>query len=196
MDFNLVDESKAVLNEKRLPGVTSDISILLKRLDLIHPHITGNKWYKLKHNLQKAEDEGYDTILTFGGAFSNHIYSTAAAGRELGFKTIGIIRGEEYLPLNPTLEFAVEQGMKLVHEDRRTFRLIHTGEYFDEIKKVFGDVYILPEGGTNEFAVKGCAEIPYCINLDYNYLYTPCGTGGTLHIRCAGRCYSTRFPGS
>src|SRR5690606_32738092 len=89
------------------------IRLLIKREDLIHPEISGNKWRKLKYNLLKAKDEGYTRIVTFGGAYSNHIYATAAASYEFGFESIGIIRGEETLPLNHTLGFASKKGMKL-----------------------------------------------------------------------------------
>lgn len=186
MIIDLTDETKAVIQEVVLPDASSDIKVYVKRLDLIHPHITGNKWYKLKYNLAKALADGYDKLLTFGGAFSNHIYSTAAAGKEAGLKTIGIIRGEEHLPLNPTLSFTDSMGMELHYKSRSIFRKIHTGEYFDEIKNEFGHVYILPEGGSNELAVKGCAQIPGTIDREFDYLCTPCGTGGTISGLIAG----------
>lgn len=89
---------------------------------MIHPAISGNKWFKLKYNLVYAHENGFITLLTFGGAYLNHIYATAAAGKEFGFKTIGIIRGEEHLPLNPTLEFAAGQGMQIVYLNRTDYR--------------------------------------------------------------------------
>ena len=100
------------INKVILPGINKEYNIYMLRLDMIHPTVNGNKWFKLKYNLIEARNKGYDTLLTFGGAYSNHIHATAAAGKIFGFNTIGIIRGEEHLPLNPTLRFAEEQGMK------------------------------------------------------------------------------------
>jgi 1-aminocyclopropane-1-carboxylate deaminase len=104
-----------LLNERK-------ISLLIKREDLNHRDLSGNKWHKLKYNLQEARKQGKNTLLTFGGAYSNHIYATAAAGKIFNLKTIGIIRGEEHLPLNPTLSFAKDNGMKLYYLDRTSYR--------------------------------------------------------------------------
>ena len=127
----------------------------MKRLDMIHPAISGNKWFKLKYNLVRAREEGINSLLTFGGAYSNHIHAVAAAGKELGFKTIGVIRGEEHLPLNPTLEFAAGQGMQIVYLNRTDYRKKHLPEFADWIHKKFGNVFIISEGGTNLLALKG-----------------------------------------
>ena len=162
------------------------ISLLVKREDLNHPQMSGNKWYKLKYNIQQAKEQGKDTLLTFGGAYSNHIYAIAAAGKIFNFSTIGIIRGEEHKPLNPTLSFATENGMKLYYLDRGLYRKKNSTEILDDLLKKFGDFYILPEGGTNELAVKGCSEIITKINIDYDYICCPCGTGGTLAGLIAG----------
>lgn len=133
--------------------------------------VSGNKWWKLKYNLEQAKKEGQSTLLTFGGAYSNHIYATAAAAKENGFKSIGIIRGEEVD--NPTLRFAREQGMKLEFISREEYRRK------DEMK--FSGVYVIPEGGTNEYAVEGCAEWGRkLLKIDFDVLYVPVGTGGTL----------------
>ena len=156
------------------------ISLWIKREDLNHPQMSGNKWHKLKYNIHKAKEQGKDTLLTFGGAYSNHIYAVAAAGKIFNFNTIGIIRGEEHNPLNPTLSFAKENGMKLHYLDRGSYRKKNSTEIFDDLIKKFGDFYLLPEGGTNELAVKGCSEIITKINIDYDYICCPCGTGGTL----------------
>jgi len=98
------------------------VSLYVKREDLVDPELGGNKWRKLKYNLALAEQQKHHTLLTFGGAWSNHIYATAAAGKRAGFQTIGIIRGEQHLPLNPTLQFASDCGMQLVYIDRSTYR--------------------------------------------------------------------------
>lgn len=142
--------------------------------------MSGNKWYKLKYNIKEARKQGKDTLLTFGGAYSNHIYATASAGKIFDFNTIGIIRGEEHLPLNPTLKFAKENGMKIYYLDRTSYRKKSSLKIISQLQEKFGDFYMLPEGGTNEFAVKGCSEIISRINVDFDYVCCPCGTGGTL----------------
>lgn len=180
MHLNVADLNKAMLQEIQLPGLPNYKNIFLLRLDLIHPTVHGNKWFKLKYNLIEAKEKDYDTILTFGGAYSNHIHATAAAGKLFGFKTIGIIRGEKRLPLNPTLEFAFQRGMKFHYVSRSEYRHKHTEKFIDNLKSIFGEVYIIPEGGTNLLAVKGCAEIPRLINSDYDCLAVACGTAGTL----------------
>ncbi len=156
------------------------IQLFLKREDLNHPLIMGNKWRKLKYNLQQAKTEGYQQLLTFGGAFSNHIYATAAAGKEFGFQTIGIIRGERIEPLNTTLQFAEAQGMQLHFISRTAYRNKNHSDFLAALQKQFGRSYILPEGGSNTLAVKGCAEIVTEIDMDYTHLCVPCGTGSTM----------------
>lgn len=162
------------------------VELWIKREDLLHPHISGNKWRKLKYNLQEAKQQEYYTLLTFGGAYSNHIAATAAAGREYGFKTIGIIRGEEHLPLNATLSFASSCGMELHYISRDKYRLKTDATFLKELREKFGKVYILPEGGTNPLAVKGCAEIVRDISISYSHICCSMGTGGTLAGIVAG----------
>ena len=156
-----------------------DVELYVLRLDLVHPHISGNKWYKLKYNLEAAKRENVDTILTFGGAYSNHIHATAAAGNLFGFKTIGVIRGEETLPLNPTLEFATSQGMQLLYIDRQTYRLRNSQTLHQEFYGRFGKVFIIPEGGCNLDGVKGCTEI-ISQEIEFDVACIACGTGTTL----------------
>ena len=154
-----------------------DLSVL--RLDCLHPWISGNKWYKLKYNLLAAKQENYTTLLTFGGAYSNHIFATAAVGNECGFRTIGVIRGEEYLPLNPTLSFAVIQGMELIYLNRESYRRKNTKELQAELRQRFGEVFIIPEGGSNLNGVRGCREIVQDRDR-FNVICLACGTGTTL----------------
>ncbi len=155
------------------------IQLDILRLDQVHPHISGNKWFKLKYNLLEAEAEGHDTLLTFGGAFSNHIYATAAAGKEYGFKTIGIVRGEKVLPLNSTLAFAEAHGMHLKFVGRSAYKLKGEEAFQKNLQEEFGKCFIIPEGGSNSLAVKGCTEI---VENPENYDYICCcvGTGGTI----------------
>lgn len=156
------------------------VKLYIKRDDLIDPEISGNKWRKLKYNLLEAEKSGYDTLLTFGGAYSNHIYAVAAAGKKYGFKTIGIIRGEEYLPLNPTLSFAQECGILLAYVSREEYKDKAEEYFLEQLAIKYGKFYLIPEGGTNELAVKGCEEIVPEINIDFDYICSACGTGGTI----------------
>lgn len=182
MTIDLLSENPITpLQEIELPGVdSSDVTILFKRLDLIHPQISGNKWYKLKYNLLFARENGYDTLLSFGGAYSNHIHALAAAGKLFGFKTIGVIRGEVHQPLNPTLQSASKNGMTLHYLDRNSYRSKNTDEIIESLKKIFGKFYPIPEGGSNALAVKGCSEIVKSIDSNFDYICVPCGTGGTL----------------
>ncbi len=162
--------------------VRAGIQLLIKREDLNHPFVSGNKWWKLKYNLQAAQEQGYRTLLTVGGAYSNHIYATAAAARELGFQSIGIIRGEETLPLNATLSFAKSNGMQLHYLSREAYRRKNETEFIQSLHNRFGEFYFIPEGGTNPFAVKGIAEFAHQLQqqASFDYVCLPVGTGGTL----------------
>ncbi len=175
-----VDETKSIIQEVTLPDNKDYVKVFIKRDDLIHSEISGNKWRKLKYNLFYASENKYETILTFGGAFSNHIYAVAAAGKLFGFKTIGIIRGEEHLPLNPTLSFAVNCGMELHYLDRTTYRNRDDVEFRNEIGKKFGNPYVVPEGGSNMLALRGVEELVYSIDIEYDYICCANGTGGTI----------------
>ncbi|WP_246278008.1 1-aminocyclopropane-1-carboxylate deaminase/D-cysteine desulfhydrase [Phytohabitans rumicis] len=156
------------------------VRLYLKRDDLIHPEIPGNKWRKLKYNLAHAQAAGHGTLLTFGGAYSNHIQAVAAAGHYFGFSTIGIIRGEEHLPLNPVLAYAADRGMRLVYLDRTTYRAKHDPDLVEGLRREFGDYYLLPEGGSNALALRGCAELPAEIPFAFDAICCASGTGGTL----------------
>jgi 1-aminocyclopropane-1-carboxylate deaminase len=156
------------------------VRLLLKRDDLIHPDLVGNKWRKLKYNLEQARHEGASTLLTFGGAYSNHIRATAAAGSYFGFDTIGVIRGEEHLPLNDTLAFAASRGMRLTYLDRTTYRQKSEPTAIVRLREQFGDFYLIPEGGSNPLGVRGAAEIVEEIDVEFDVICCACGTGGTL----------------
>lgn len=156
------------------------VRVMIKREDLNHPYVSGNKWWKLKYNLEEALKGGHTTLLTFGGAYSNHIYATAAAADELGLKSIGMIRGEETLPLNHTLSFAKSKGMELHFVSREMYRKKTEQSFIDSLKNKFGDFYLIPEGGTNELAVKGVAEFAQTFSNDFDYLCCAVGTGGTM----------------
>lgn len=161
----------------------NSISVHIKREDLIHPYVSGNKFRKMKYNLLQAKTENQHTLLTFGGAFSNHIAAVAYAGKEHGFKTIGIIRGDELgdrISENPTLQFAQDCGMQFEFVTRTAYRLKNEFDFIEKLKQKFGTFYLLPEGGTNELAVKGCEEILTKDDAKFDYICTTVGTGGTI----------------
>lgn len=159
------------------------LQVFIKREDLNHPYVSGNKWWKLKFNLEEAKKTGHHTLLTFGGAHSNHIYASAAAAKEVGLKAIGIIRGEELtIQDNATLRFANEQGMHLHFVSREDYRKKAEPAYLQSLIKQFGQAYSIPEGGTNELAVRGVEAFALQLKkeVDFDYLCCAVGTGGTL----------------
>jgi 1-aminocyclopropane-1-carboxylate deaminase len=162
------------------------INLWLKRDDLLHPQVSGNKWRKLKYNLVAARDAGFDTLLTFGGAFSNHLYATAASGQINGLKTIGVVRGDELAkqPLNPTLTFCQEAGMTLHFVSRADYSRKEDPHYLADLQAKFGLFYLLPEGGTNALALQGTAEILPEIVAELGFwpdaVACSVGTGGTV----------------
>lgn len=156
------------------------LEVFIKRDDLIHPVISGNKWRKLNHNIEKFKQGNYKKLLTFGGAYSNHIAATARAGKELGFSTIGIIRGDELNSnSNPTLKQAHEDGMELIFTKREEYDLREEKYYHEELRRRHGHVLIIPEGGANYFGVLGCQEILKENEASVEYVVSACGTGTT-----------------
>lgn len=163
------------------------VAIYMKREDLLHPEVSGNKFRKLKYNIAEATSQKRQILLTFGGAFSNHIAATAAAGKISGFETVGVIRGEELandlqktLQENPTLRFAADCGMKLHFVSRSDYRNKTSEVFIEELRKKFGDFYVVPEGGTNELAVKGTEEILSPKDEEFDVIACAIGTGGTI----------------
>ncbi|WP_009033888.1 1-aminocyclopropane-1-carboxylate deaminase/D-cysteine desulfhydrase [Indibacter alkaliphilus] len=157
-----------------------EIQVFIKRFDKIHDLVSGNKFFKLKYNLDMAKKEGMGTLLTFGGAFSNHIYAVAAAAEKLGFKSIGLIRGEQHSPLNPTLSFAAARGMQLIYLDRQTYRNKHENSYLKFLEETYGEFYLIPEGGTNSLAIAGTAEMLTEQDRIFSHVTCSIGTGGTF----------------
>jgi|TARA_B110000902_G_scaffold195788_1_gene222009 1-aminocyclopropane-1-carboxylate deaminase len=186
MNFNTVVESKnqqvflPILEEKK-------VELFIKREDLIHPFVSGNKFRKLKYNLQEAKKLKKKALFTYGGAFSNHIVATAVAGKIAGFKTFGIIRGdelgkklEETLEENATLREAHNNGMKFQFVSREQYRQKSSFGFVEKMKNKWGDFYVIPEGGTNCLAVDGCEEILNKEDSKFNYICSAVGTGGTI----------------
>lgn len=182
VSFNsLIPSENVSILAKELQNISGEL--VLKREDLLHPAISGNKFRKLKYNLQEAFILKRDTIVTFGGAFSNHIAAVAAAGKMTGLATVGYIRGEELensYTYNATLKYAAEHGMTLRFISREQYRHKDSEQFLEEISAQFPNAYILPEGGTNTLAVKGCEEILTPADSGFDYICTAVGTGGTL----------------
>ncbi len=163
------------------------VRLFIKREDTIHPYVSGNKFRKLKYNIQEAKHRQQDTLLTFGGAYSNHILATAVAGQTNGFKTIGVIRGEELganlnetLAQNETLRLAHSYGMQFQFVSRALYKEKETEEVMRSLHQKWGDFYLLPEGGTNALAIKGCTEILTTADEAFDYICVSAGTGGTF----------------
>ena len=172
MKIEIKEISHPVFNVK-------DVRLFIKRIDKLHPLVSGNKFFKLKYNILECERKGHDTLLTFGGAYSNHIAASAFIAHSKGLKSIGIIRGEECLPLNHTLRFALENGMKLHYVSRSDYKKKNTAIFLETLKTKFGDFYLIPEGGTNEFAIQGSKEIIDSSDSQ-DYICCSVGTGGTI----------------
>ena len=163
------------------------ITLAVKREDLLHEHISGNKFRKLYYNILTARKKGYTSLLTFGGAYSNHIAATAAAGKEYNLKTIGVIRGDELgenlsktLKENPTLAFAHQQGMMFHFVSRSVYRQKKNPDFIRNLFQIFGNFYLVPEGGTNELAIKGTEEILTPEDAQFDFICCAVGTGGTI----------------
>ena len=163
------------------------VELFIKREDKIHPFVSGNKFRKLKYNILEAKKQQQETLLTFGGAFSNHILATAVAGNFAGLKTIGVIRGEELaddlqktFDTNSTLKQAHENGMEFHFVSRADYREKATTAFIALLKDAFGDFYLIPEGGTNDLAIKGCEEILSEDDAKFDTICVAVGTGGTI----------------
>ncbi|OOG76895.1 1-aminocyclopropane-1-carboxylate deaminase/D-cysteine desulfhydrase [Algoriphagus sp. A40] len=156
------------------------IQLDVLRLDKVHSEVSGNKFFKLKYNLEEAGKQEKRRILTFGGAFSNHIYATAFAAFSAGLSSIGIIRGEDADLNNPTLRHAKKMGMVLQVVDRESYRNKDSPEFLEKLKAQFGQFYLIPEGGTNEFAIYGTKEILNNSHSEYSHICVSIGTGGTF----------------
>ena len=171
------------MNQKITYDLPKGITLEIKREDLLHPFVSGNKFRKLKYNVLQAKAENQSVLLTFGGAFSNHIAAVAYAGKEQGFETIGVIRGDELrdkISENPTLSFAQECGMRFEFVTREAYRHKTETAFIEQLQVKFGSFYLVPEGGTNDLAVKGCEEILTEFDAYFDFVCSAVGTGGTI----------------
>ena len=171
------------MNQKITYDLPKGITLEIKREDLLHPFVSGNKFRRLKYNILQAKAENQSVLLTFGGAFSNHIAAVAYAGKEQGFETIGVIRGDELrdkISENPTLSFAQECGMRFEFVTREAYRHKTETAFIEQLQVKFGSFYLVPEGGTNDLAVKGCEEILTEFDAHFDFVCSAVGTGGTI----------------
>lgn len=163
--------------------LNAPVTVTVKRLDQIHPQISGNKFFKLKYNFLEAEQQRLKKVLTFGGAYSNHIAATAYAAHLFGFASVGIIRGEELKDkaLNPTLATAQQSGMQLHFVSRQQYREKTSSDFLAQLQQSYPEHYIIPEGGTNSLAIQGCKEILTAGDRhNYDVICCAVGTGGTI----------------
>ena len=190
--FFILLDCKIMIKVKNQQVVLKDfeekgLRLSVKREDELHPFLSGNKYRKLKYNLIKAKEQGFTSLLSFGGAYSNHITAFSYAGKKEGFKTIGVIRGDELgrdikqtLQTNPSLKFAHEQGMRFKFVSREDYRKKEDSDFLDNLRLEFGEFYTIPEGGTNQLAIKGCEEILADEDKEFDYICVSVGTGGTI----------------
>ena len=160
--------------------LNNEIEVFIKRLDLIDPFISGNKLFKLKHNVDRALLEKKNMLITFGGAFSNHILATAAYAKKKNIDCLAIVRGEEYFELNPLLTLAKEYGMKFCFVSRKEYSKRNDNNYLSELIRKYKKAFIVPEGGNNKLGVLGAEEILETQDKSFDYIICPIGTGATL----------------
>ena len=174
MNFKLNQQifSKLYLN--------NEIEVFIKRLDLIDPFISGNKLFKLKHNVDRALLKKKNMLITFGGAFSNHILATAAYAKKKNIDCLAIVRGEEYSELNPLLTLAKEYGMNFCFVSRKEYAKRNDNNYVSELIRKYKKAFIVPEGGNNKLGVLGAEEILETQDKSFDYIICPIGTGATL----------------
>lgn len=160
------------------------LSLRVLRLDQLHPQIQGNKWFKLRYNLEACLGQGLSKVISFGGAYSNHLYALAAAGNQLNIKTIGVVRGELVEPLNPILAYCQSQGMILHAVTRQQYREKDSVSFINELQQQYGPAFVIPEGGCNVQGVQGCEEIADLVcqhaKSSETTIAMACGTGTTM----------------
>lgn len=156
------------------------VELAVLRLDALDEHLGGNKWFKLRAYLCAARRHGYARLLSFGGAWSNHLYALAAAGQRFGFTTLGVVRGERPVTSNPLLADLQRMGMQLVFVSRGEYRRRDEAGYLDQLRARFADCYIIPEGGAGALGVQGAASmLPVTLRNAYDVFALACGTGTT-----------------
>jgi 1-aminocyclopropane-1-carboxylate deaminase len=178
--MGIIDESMVVVQPVKQVGAAMHLAKFdMLRLDLLHPVISGNKWYKLRLNIQHAQDAGYKTIITPGGGYSNHLAATAYAAKAFGLKAIGVVRGR-YDVLTPTLQQCVADGMELIFVTQEDYAGRHQPDWAQKLVSDFDNILMIPEGGANEWGRSGAALIGRFIDSGYTHIAVSVGTGTTL----------------
>ena len=178
--MGIIDESRAIIQPLNRTWYGDRVAALdMLRLDLLHPVVSGNKWYKLRLNVQHAIDAGYKTIITPGGGYSNHLIATAFAAKMFGLKAIGVVRGR-YDVLTPTLEACKANGMDLVFVTQEDYANRHQPEWAQKLVDNFDEIFIIPEGGANEWGRAGAGLINRFIGSSYTHIAVSVGTGTTM----------------
>jgi len=180
---NKIDLDKAIIQELEMTLLKQNqLRAHILRLDLIHPVLSGNKWFKLKYYMDEIKEKNFKKVLTFGGAFSNHIIATAFAAKQSGIESIGIIRGEKPATLSHTLKQAAAYGMKFKFVDRKWYASKSEPENKTVLQNEFNDAYIIPEGGAGKNGIKGSKEI-LLLTPKQNYTHIVCAIGtGTMYL--------------
>ena len=191
----MIDTSKSVVQKVQFFHEKAEpFSFDIKRDDLIDRVISGNKWRKLKYNIEKITQEKYAGVLTFGGAFSNHLIATAKAAHDHGIKSVGIVRGNELNPSsNETLRSCQKLGMRLVFVSRHDYKRRHEKAYLSELNAQFPNLFMVPEGGANFYGAIGCQEIVTSVSRDYDHIYLAAGTGTTAAGVLSAIGYKTKL---
>ena len=186
---NSIVESLSQIHHIQTPQTTilydqlfddKEIELSMLRLDEVHPEISGNKFYKLIYFLEEAAKSTHKTIITFGGAYSNHLAATAFACTQAGIECIGIVRGEKPSTLSPTLTFCINHGMHLQFISRTEFKLISDQSFLTELERNYGDHILIPEGGFSEKGAKGASLITGYFQDSYTHVCLPAGTATTF----------------
>lgn len=178
--MDIIDESRVVIQSLSPTWAgREDIEVAMLRLDLIHPVVQGNKWYKLRYNIDKALEEGYTRLLTFGGVYSNHLSATAGAAQAYGLPCIGIVRGDEGT-ITPTMRQCHDMGMELYFISRQDYKRKNDPDFLAGLAEQFDQPYIIPEGGANEAGRLGAERIEWEIPEGYTHVCVSVGTGTTL----------------
>lgn len=177
----LFNTNRSLLERLNLPQLNKhNVKLFVKRDDLIDPEVSGNKWRKLKFSLLQMEELGKNGILTFGGAYSNHLVATASAANKAGVRSVGIVRGNELKPdSNDTLKRCAELGMELVFVSREEYAGKNDPDYLATLKTVHNDLYLVPEGGSNYYGMIGCQEIVREIDEEFDVVFVAQGTTTT-----------------
>ncbi len=191
-DFNALQRPSPITQLDEPLLADKNIQLFIKRDELIHPVIQGNKWRKLKYNLLAAAEQSANTILSFGGAYSNHLHALAAAGRLFNFNTIGIIRGERPATLNPSLQDMQAWGMQLEFISRADFRKQTSTEFIQQLKQEYGAFYLIPEGGNNAAGRQGCSELLDELDQPYDVICCEVGSGTQFSALVSGHATSSQ----